>query len=149
MFAVAKSARHSTNDTKATSLPESDRSFIRAYDKVELHGREPSMASILNRVLAEHTSDPLTARRRCYHVTSVGHVIPEPGLVWAQRIRPDDSAVMFAQEGPRWRRCPGFPSFVNGQIRWVSVGVASRNNVVEDRPYQIEFIRPDLANFKG
>ena len=85
-------------------------------------------------MLAQRAADPHAPRRGRDHERGVGHVRAEAGLVGLEDVRADHPAVGLGDIGARAGGEPVRQRLVPGDLRVEDVGIAARDDRVEDAP---------------
>lgn len=124
----------SADDLKAEALPESDRSFIGAHDKVELHRFELALARTVKGVCAHGASYPSACSPWCSDVSAVGNMRSSAELVRAEKVRADESVVIYGDEHLVCGFEPEGKGVFAGHLGRERVGLCRADGGFEDGP---------------
>ena len=109
---MVENLRKAADNREAETLPQSDRAFVAADDKIELHGAETALPCAFERVRAHRASYATADRVRRGHVTAIRNVRTAPFLISLEEIRTDDIAVVFRDKDfVAWRTPVGEGAF--------------------------------------
>lgn len=126
----------SPDDRKSETLPEPYRSFIRRYDKIELHRAKAALLGPLQRMRAHRPSNTFTRRLCSGNIATIRDVRTATPLIRLKEIRAENRPVFLENEHLMPIRQPICPGICARNVKRNGVRLAcpkNRLNNVENR----------------
>jgi hypothetical protein len=151
---VPERARQCADNFHPEILPKLYRRFVGRDDEIELHRAEAEPARFLQTMFAQRATDPPPARTFRDNERGIGDVRATRGLIRAQRVRADNSLVVFGKTNMRVVFEPVVERTFPRDVEFDRIRLAGRDHFPKNFPDRIAIrilYRPDLGrhNLRG
>ena len=95
---MLEGSRKAPDNFETEALPEPYGPLVGTDDEVELHGTEPAIFGVFERMPTHRSSHASTGGANCGHVAAIGYVRASAFLIGVQKIGADYFAIFFGNE---------------------------------------------------
>ena len=134
---MMKRAGKTPDNFEAEALPECQRAFVRTHDKIKLHGLEATFARAIEGMRAHRARHTSPGGPGSGYVAAVGYVRAAALLVRLQKIRAENSGVIFRDEDFVPRSKPVVEGFAARHLSRQRVCLAGADRRFQNCPNEI------------